>query len=67
MPVNPNSKMRRKRTAIHGWKDGDKFYTSLQPKDADAPKNQHATVTDALREASKRHLPIVWDDPEKIA
>jgi hypothetical protein len=66
MPVNPNSKLRQKRTCIHGWADGGKFYTSLQPRVDEAPKNEHATATEALREASRRGLPIVWDDPSVI-
>lgn len=56
-----------KPTEVHGWKDGDKFYTSLRPRFEKAPRNEHATVQDALREASRRGLPIVWDDPSVIA
>lgn len=52
--------------AIHGWKDGDKFYTSLRPKADKSAANQHDTAQDALREASRRHLPIIWDDPGVI-
>lgn len=55
-----------KPTAIHGWKDGEKFYTSLQPRTAKAAANAHDTAVEALREASKRGLPIVWDDPSVI-
>lgn len=66
MPVNPNSKLRQKRAAIHAWTDGGKFFTSLQPRAADAPKNEHTTVTDALGEASRRGLQIIWEDPSVI-
>lgn len=66
MPVNPESKMRRTRTAIHGWTDGAKFFTSLSPRGDEAPKNEHATATEALREASRRSLSIIWDDPSVI-
>jgi len=66
MPVNPNSKMRKIRTEIHGWKDGDKFYTSIKPREANAPKNEHATVIEALSESSRRHLPLRWDDPAVV-
>lgn len=55
-----------KPAAIHGWKDGDKFYTSLRPRSEKWATNQHETSQDALREASRRGLPIVWDDPAVI-
>jgi hypothetical protein len=67
MPVNPNSHLRKVRKAIFGWKDGGKFYTSLKPRGENAAKNEHASATEALQEASSRHLPIVWDDPGAIA
>lgn len=66
MPINPNSRLRKSRLAIHGWKDGDKFYTSLQPRLAKAPCNEHANAREALAEATKRHLPIVWENPAEI-
>ena len=51
---------------IHGWKDGGKFYTSLRPRSEKVAANQHETAQDALREASRRGLPIIWDDPGAI-
>lgn len=66
MPINPNSHLRKTRTAIHGWRDGDKFYTSLRPRAEKAAANIHDNAQEALREASSRHLPIVWDDPSEI-
>lgn len=66
MPVNPDSRLRRTRTVVHGWAEGGKFYTSLQPRAAGAPRNEHETATDALREASRRGLKIVWDDPSAV-
>lgn len=53
-------------SVIYGWRDADKFYTSLRLRSERAPANQHDTSTDALREASRRGLPIVWDDPSVI-
>lgn len=52
--------------AIHGWRDGEKYYTSLRPRDEKAAANEHANSQEALREASRRGLPIVWDDPAVI-
>lgn len=52
--------------AVHGWREGDKYFTSLQPRAANGPKNTHDSAQEALREASKRGLPIVWDDPAVI-
>ncbi len=56
-----------KPTEIHGWKDGDKFFTSLRPRAEKSAANRHDTVQEALREASKRGLPIVWDDPAAVS
>lgn len=67
MPISRSSHLRKVRKAIHGWKDGEIFYTSLKPRQDQAPRNAHATSRDALAEASKRHLPIIWDNPEDIA
>jgi hypothetical protein len=66
MPISSNSHLRKVRKAIHGWKDGLVFYTSLKPRSENAPRNAHATSREALAEASKRHLPIVWEDPSVI-
>lgn len=54
------------RKPVHAWKDGEKFYTSLQPREAKAPKNEHASATEALREASRRGVSIIWDDPQVV-
>lgn len=66
MPINANSHLRKTRKAIHGWKDGDKFYTSLKARLENAPRNEHASAREALTEASLRHLPIIWDNPGEI-
>lgn len=50
--------------AIHGWKDGEKFYLSLNPR-GDA-KNEYASAREAVSEASKRKLSIVWENPEEV-
>ena len=55
-----------KPSEIHGWKDGDKFYTSLKPREQKAPANPYSTALEALMEASKRGLPLIWDDPSVI-
>lgn len=67
MSVNVNSKLRRTRTVIHGWKDGESYFTSLTPRSEKGPCNTHASAQDALQEGSHRHLPIVWETPEEIA
>lgn len=51
---------------IHGWVDGGKVALSLSPKVANGPRNLYDDVTAALREASSRKLPIVWEDPAAI-
>lgn len=66
MAINPNSHLRKTRKSIHGWKDGCKFYTSLKPRLEKAPRNEHATSRDALAEASKRHLSLIWENPGEI-
>lgn len=66
MPINANSRMRKTRKAIHGWKADGKFYTSLKSRLEKAPCNEHATAREALAEASRRHLPVVWEDPAVI-
>lgn len=66
MPVSSNSHLRKTRKAIHGWKDGGKFYTSLSARLENGPKNEHATAREALQEASRRHLPMVWENPGDI-
>jgi hypothetical protein len=70
MPVNSRSHLRKTRLGIHGWKadvdGGVKFYTSLKPREANAPKNEHKTSREALQEASRRHLPMIWEKPEEI-
>lgn len=66
MPINPNSHLRKTRKAVHGWKADGKFYTSLQPPLESAPRNEHATAREALAEASRRHLPLVWKDASVI-
>lgn len=66
MPINSRSHLRKTRNGIHGWKDGGKFYTSLKPRCENAPRNEHATSREALNEASRRHLPMIWENPEDI-
>jgi len=66
MPINPNSHLRKTRDCVYGWKDGDKFYTSLKPRRDNAARNEHASAIEALGEASQRHLSLVWEDPKDI-
>lgn len=63
MPVRLGSKMRQKRTTLYGWKDGNKFCLSLEPREAAQPFNTYDTASDALKEASTRVLPISWEEP----
>lgn len=64
MPTNTNSTLRKRRKTLHGWKDGDKFCLSLEPKGLVC--NVYASAVEALAEASRRHLPITWEDPSKL-
>lgn len=66
MPVNARSHLRKTRKGIHGWKEGDVYFTSLKPRGDKAPKNAHKTAREALSEASRRHLPMIWEKPEEI-
>lgn len=70
MPVNERSHLRKTRKGIHGWKemtkDGERFFTSLKPRTENAPKNTHKSAREALQEASRRHLPMIWEDPSVI-
>jgi hypothetical protein len=67
MPISSSSHLRKVRKAIHGWKADGKFYTSIRPRLENAARNEHETAREALAEASKRHLPIIWDNPEDVA
>lgn len=66
MPINANSRMRKTRKALHGWKEDGKFYLSIAPRGENLPCNRYDTALAALSEASKRHLPIIWEDPAVI-
>jgi hypothetical protein len=67
MPVNPNSRMRQVRKAYYGWKKDDgKFCLSIYPRSDGQAKNTYETSRDVLREASQRHLPIIWEDTKAI-
>lgn len=66
MPINSNSHLRKVRKCIFGWKDGGKFYTSLKSRLEKAPRNEHTTARQALSEASMRHLPLSWENPDEI-
>ena len=66
MPTNPDSHLRKVRTAVYGWKDKGKFYTSLKPRLENAPRNEHESAIEALKEASKRQLPLIWENPGEI-
>jgi hypothetical protein len=61
MSINANSHLRKVRKAIYGWKVDGKFYTSLKSRPENAPRNEHATALEALAEASKRNLSLVWE------
>lgn len=64
--IRPNSSMRKKRLHYHGWKEGDVYCLSVLPKGDKGPANKYSSAQDALKEASKRHLPIVWEDPKVV-
>jgi hypothetical protein len=49
---------------FHGWKDGDKYYLSIEPRGQ--ARNEYDSSLDALREASKRKRSIKWEDPKAI-
>lgn len=66
MPISSKSHLRKTRKAVYGWKDGLVFYTSLEPRLEKAPRNAHASAREALQEASRRHLPIIWENPADI-
>lgn len=66
MPIRPNSNLRKKRMHFHGWKDGEEYFLSVYPRAENGPANKYPSASDALKEASKRHLPIVWEDPSVI-
>jgi hypothetical protein len=51
--------------SFHGWKDGERFYLSIEPRGV--ARNEYLTAVDALREASKRGRAIVWEDPKAIS
>jgi len=66
MPIRPNSGLRKSRKNYFGWKDGNSYFVSLSPRSDNEPANQYASAQDALKDASSRHLPIVWEDPSVI-
>lgn len=66
MPINAGSRLRQKRTELHGWREGDDYFLSLKPRAEKAANNRYASSQDALREASRRSLPVVWDDPAVV-
>lgn len=50
--------------AFHGWAENGKFYLSIEPRGV--ARNEYTTSREALREASKRGRPIIWEDPKAI-
>lgn len=50
--------------AFHGWKDGEKYYLSIEPRGA--ARNEYATSREAVREASTRGRGIIWEIPEDV-
>jgi hypothetical protein len=63
---NPNSSLRKTRKAYFGWKESGKYYLSVCPKEMNMARNEYASALDAVADASKRHLGIVWDDPSVV-
>lgn len=51
--------------AYHGWKEDGKYFLSIEPRGI--ARNEYETAQEALREASKRGLPIIWEDPKVIS
>jgi hypothetical protein len=47
----------------YGWKDGDKYYLSLMPKDSLGARNAYDNPTDALRDSHMRGIVIEWENP----
>ena len=52
-------------TTYYGWK-GDKFYISIKPREENWPKMGFDKPIEAVAMASKRGLPIKWENPEDI-
>ncbi len=50
--------------SFNGWKEGDKYYLSIEPRGQ--ARNEYQTSQDALREASKRKRGIIWEDPKVV-
>jgi hypothetical protein len=63
---NLNSNLRKTRNAYFGWKEDGKYYLSIAPKDMNMARNEYASALDALKDASARHVAIVWDDPSVV-
>ena len=51
-------------TAFYGWRDGDKYYLSIEPRGQ--ARNEYDNPLDAVKEASRRHRSIIWEDPKVI-
>lgn len=66
MPIRPGSRLRKTRTTLHGWKDGSSYCLSLEPRENGKAFNVYASSSDALKEASIRHVPIKWEDASVI-
>lgn len=67
MPVRPGSRLRQGRVVLYGWKGDDGYCLSLEPRENGKPFNVYPSSSDALKEASIRHLPIQWEDASVVA
>ena len=63
---NLNSNLRKTRKAYFGWKEGGKYYLSIGPKAMNMARNEYGSAVDALKEASQRHVGVVWEDPSVV-
>ena len=51
---------------VYGWKDGNRFCSSLMPRESGGAANVYASPTDLVSEASARGLTVEWENPEEI-
>jgi hypothetical protein len=51
---------------VYAWKDGNKFFASLLPREAKAAANVYASANDVLAAASVRGLAIEWENVGEV-
>lgn len=45
----------------YGWQDGDAWFLSLKPREANAAKNKYASKEEATKAATLLSLTVKWD------